>query len=179
MVCEITIQFILHDFNFLRLHAPTLLQRMSKNVFNFTLKYIPNTPATQKRFLRCSIAQSSACSFCLQAKTLPYIVFCCKLYLERGRYTCEHDSALTFIAKAFSTLHRCSLYFDLPTVLSSSHGLILITKNNILYIKSIVSIKLLHIIICNKLYIQTITKLDLLNFHLEPSALLDLSLNRY
>ena len=115
---------------------------MTKNIFNFTLKYLNNTLATRKNLSKWSIAQSSACSFCLQSETLQHIVSSCKLYLEHGRYTWRHDSVLNFIAKTFSTLPDCSLYADLPTFLSPSlitgnslrPDLILITKNKVLYI---------------------------------------------
>ena len=117
-------------------------QRLTKNIFNFTLKYLNNTLATRKNLSKWSIAQSSACSFCLQSETLQHIVSSCKLYLEHGRYTWRHDSVLNFIAKTFSTLPDCSLYADLPTFLSPSlitgnslrPDLILITKNKVLYI---------------------------------------------
>ena len=117
-------------------------QRLTKSIFNFTLKYLKNTLATRKSLSKWSIAQSSACSFCLQSETLQHIVSSCKLYLEHDRYTWRHDSVLDFIAKTFSTFVDCSLYADLPTFLRPSlitgnslrPYLNVITKNQVLYI---------------------------------------------
>ena len=113
---------------------------MSKNIFNFTLKYLSNTLATRKIFSKWCITQSSVCSFCLQSETLQHIVSSCKSHLEQGRYTWRHDSVLNFIANTLSGLQSCSIYADLPAFLSPS--LItgdslrpdLISKNNDLYI---------------------------------------------
>ena len=117
-------------------------QKMPKNIFNFTLKYLNNTLATRKNLCEWSIVQSSACSFCLQSKTLQHIVSSCKMYLEHGRYTWRHDSVLKFIAKSLSVIPDCSLYADLNSFLSPSiitgssflPDLILLTNDNILYI---------------------------------------------
>ena len=81
-------------------------QGMTKTIFNFTLKYLNNTLATRKNLSKWSIAQSSACSFCLQSETLEHIVSSCKLYLEHDRYTWRHDSVLNSIAKFFLKTSR-------------------------------------------------------------------------
>ena len=117
-------------------------QKMLKNTFNFTLKYLKNTLANRKNLCKWSIVQSSACSFCLQSETLQHIVSSCKMYLEHGRYTWRHDSVLNFIAKSLSVIPDCSLYADLNSFLSPSiitgssfrPDLILLTNDNILYI---------------------------------------------
>ena len=117
-------------------------QKMPKNIFNFTLKYLNNTLATRKNLCKWSIVQSSACSFCLQSETLQHIVSSCKMYLEHGRYTWRHDSVLNFIAKSLSVIPDCSLYADLNSFLSPSiitgsslrPDLILLTNDNILHI---------------------------------------------
>ena len=98
-----------------------VLQKMPKNIFNFSLKCLANTLATRKK----SFSQSSACSFSLQSQTLQHIVSSFKIYLEHGRYTQRNDSVLTYIAIIFSALPDCSLYADLPALLSPS----LITGN--------------------------------------------------
>ena len=116
---------------------PNIQQRLPKNAFNFTLKYLNNTLETGKNHSVWSIVQSSACSFCLEPETLQHIASSFNLYLEHVRYTWKHYSVLNFIAKTFSTLPDCSLYADLPALLSPSiipgnsfrHDLILITKN--------------------------------------------------
>ena len=117
-------------------------QKLPKNIFNFSLKYLTNTLATRKNLSKWSLSQSSACSFCLQSETLQHIVSSCKMYLEHGRYTWRHDSVQNSIDKTFSTLPDCSLYADLPTFLSPSFitgsafrpDLLIITKENVLYI---------------------------------------------
>ena len=117
-------------------------QKLPKNIFNFSLKYVTNTLATQTTLSKLSISQSSACSFCLQSEPLQHIVSSCKLYLEHGRYTWRHDSVLNSIAKTFSTLSDCSLYVDLATFLSISFikssasrpDFLILTKENVLYI---------------------------------------------
>ena len=115
-------------------------KHMPRNAFNFTLKYLSNTLATQKNLSKWCIIQSSACSFCLQSETLQYIVSSCKSYLEQSRYTWRHTSVLNFIANTLSSgLQFSSSYVDLPAFLSPSliigdsfrPDLILITKDNL------------------------------------------------
>ena len=115
---------------------------MPKNIFNFYLKYLHNTLPTRKNLFKWSIGQSSACSFCLQSETPQHVVSSCKSYLDQGRYTWRHDSVLNFIANTLSALPSCFIYADLPAFLSPSlvtgdslrPDLLLITKNNTLYI---------------------------------------------
>ena len=45
----------------------SIQQRLTKNIFNFSLNNLNNTLATRKSFSKWSITQSSACSFCLQS----------------------------------------------------------------------------------------------------------------
>ena len=114
---------------------------MPKNIFNFTLKYLSSTLAARETSPN-GASQSSACSFCLQSETLQHIVSSCKSYFEQGRYTLRHDSVLNFIADTLSGLQSCSIYADLPALLylslitgnSLRPDLILISKNNDLYI---------------------------------------------
>ena len=73
-------------------------QKLPRNIFNFSLKYLTSTLATQKSLSKWSISQSSAWSFCLQSETLQPIVSSWKLYLEHSRYTWRHDSVLNCIA---------------------------------------------------------------------------------
>ena len=123
-------------------YASNVQQKLPKNIFNFSLKYLTNTLATRKNLSKWSISQSSACSFCLQPETLQHIVSGCKLYLEHGSYTWRHDSVLNFIAKTFSTLTDYSFYADHPTFMSPSFiigsafrpDLLIITKEKVLYI---------------------------------------------
>ena len=115
---------------------------MPKNIFNFSLKYLSNPLSTRKNLLKRSIAQSSACPFCLQSETLQHIVSSCKSYLDQGRYTWRYDSVLKFRANTLSALPSCSIYADPPAFLSLSlvtgdslrPAFLLITKNKTLYI---------------------------------------------
>ena len=117
-------------------------QSMPKNIFNFSIKYLNNTLATRKNLCKWSISQSAACSFCLQSESLQHVVSSCKSYLEDGRYTWRHNSALLSLAKTFSSFSDCLLYADLPSFLSPSvitgdslrPDLVFISRNSILYI---------------------------------------------
>ena len=106
----------------------TVHQKMPKNIFNFTLKYLNNTLATRRNLRKRSILQLSACPFYLQPKTLQHIVSSCKMHREHGRYTWRHDSLLNFIAKSLSVKTDCSLHADLAAFLSPS----IITGNSFL-----------------------------------------------
>ena len=86
-----------------------------------------NTFATRKNLSKWAISQSSACSFCLKTETLQHVVSSCTTYLEEGRYTWRHNSALLYLAKALTSLSKCSLYADLPSFLSPS----IITRNSL------------------------------------------------
>ena len=160
----------------------TCMNLTSKNVQKYLQLCSENFTSTlksRKKFSTWSISQSLACSFCLQSDYLQNIVHSCKLYYEHGRYIWRHDTALNFIAKAFSALPGGSLYFDLsafrypylspvtPFDLTSTWSLktaSYIFLSSLLALKLIskskVSVKLLKNILCNKLYIQTITKSD-------------------
>ena len=115
---------------------------MPKNIFNVSIKYLKNTPATRKNLCKWSFFQSALYSFCLQSESLQHVVSSCESYLEDGRYTWHHNSVLLFLAKTFSSISDCLLYADLPSFLSPSvitgdslrPDLVFISKNSILYI---------------------------------------------
>ena len=90
-------------------------QRLPKNIFNFTVKYLNNTLATRKNLHKWSLSESPSCSFCLQSETLQHIVSSCKHYLDHGRYNWRHDSVLLCLAKSLSHLTEWSIYADLPS----------------------------------------------------------------
>ena len=90
-------------------------QKLPKNIFNFTIKYLNNTLATRKNLHKWSLAQSPSCSFCLQNETLQHIVSSCKSYLDHGRYNWRHDSVLLCLSKSFSYFPEWSIYADLPS----------------------------------------------------------------
>ena len=90
-------------------------QKLPKNIFNFTIKYLNNTLATRKNLHKRSLAQSPSCSFCLQNETLQHIVSSCKSYLDHGRYNWRHDSVLLCLSTSFSYFPEWSIYADLPS----------------------------------------------------------------
>ena len=47
---------------------------MPKNIFNFIVKYMNNTLGTKKNLCKWSLANTSACSCCLQSETLQHVV---------------------------------------------------------------------------------------------------------
>ena len=110
----------------------TVQQNMPRNIFNFSIKYLNNTLPTRKNLCKWSIAQSSACSFCLLSETLQHVIFNCKCYLQEGRYTWCHNSVLLYLANIFSYLSQCKIYADLPSIYFSMFDYL--TGNNVLYI---------------------------------------------
>ena len=116
--------------------------KLPKNIFNFTIRYLNNTLATRNNLQKWNLSQSSDCSFCLKSETLLHVVAGCKTYLEEGRYTWRHNSALHFIASTLNDIKDTSLFVDLPGFLSPCiitgeqfrPDMLLSTANNILYI---------------------------------------------
>ena len=85
---------------------------LSKNIYNFTIRYINNSLSTRKNMARRGLSQSPDCSFCLNSESLLHVVAGCQQYLDR--FTWRHDSILNFIAKSLQpviTVHS-SLYAD-------------------------------------------------------------------
>ena len=115
---------------------------MPQNIFNFTIRYLNNTLATQKNLKKWSLSQTSDCSFCFLPETLLHVVACCKTYLEQGRYTWRHNSILNFLATSLKAVNESTIYADIPGYLSPSiitgenlrPDLLLKTNNNYLYI---------------------------------------------
>ena len=93
---------------------------MTKNIFNFTIKYLSNTLATRKNLCKWSLSSTSALSFCFQSETLQHIVSSCKSYLEDGRYTWRHNSILLHLANSLSSFKNTSVFADLPSFPSPS-----------------------------------------------------------
>lgn len=95
--------------------------KLPKNIFNFTIRYINNTLPTRKNLLKWGISPTSDCSFCLEPETLLHVVNGCKTYLNEGRFTWRHDSVLNFIATSLKSVqHYINLYADLPGFISPS-----------------------------------------------------------
>ena len=116
--------------------------KLPANIFKFSIKYLKNTLATRKNLHVWGLSATSDCSFCLQPESLLHIVAGCKTYLDQGRYTWRHNSALSFIAQTLQSIKSAKLYADLPGYLSpcSISGdslrpdIILSTADNVLYI---------------------------------------------
>ena len=92
--------------------------KLPKNIFNFSIRYLSNTLANRVNLYKWKLSQSSDCSFCLCPESLLHVVSGCKSYLEEGRYTWRHNSALHFVASTLQSVRNSSLYADLPGFLS-------------------------------------------------------------
>ena len=111
-------------------------------IFNFSIKYLNNTLATRKHLHVWGVSAAPDCSFCLQPESLLHIVAGCKTYLEQGRYTWRHNSALSFIAQTVQSINSANLYVDLPGYLSPCTitgdslrpDILISTADNVLYI---------------------------------------------
>ena len=91
---------------------------MPRNIFNFTVRYLNTSLATRKNLPRRNLSQTSDCSFCFHPESLLHVVAGCKTYLDEGRFTWRHNSALKFIANSFQSIVGSTLYVDLPGFLS-------------------------------------------------------------
>ena len=91
---------------------------LPKNIFNFTERYLNNTLANRTNLHKWKLSSSHDCSFCLKPESLLHIVAGCKSYLEDGRYTWRHYSALLFIASTLQCIKNSTMYADLPGFLS-------------------------------------------------------------
>ena len=117
-------------------------RKLHANIFNFSIKYLNNTLATRKNPCLRGLSTTSDCFFCLQPESLLHIVAGCKTCLDQGRYTWQHNSALSFIVQKLQSIKSAKLYADLPgyvspcTITGNSFRpeIILSTADNILYI---------------------------------------------
>ena len=87
---------------------------LPKKIFNFTVRYLNNTLANRTNRHKWKLSSSLECSFCLKPESLLHIVAGCKSYLEDGRYTWRHNSALHFIASTLPCIKNSTMYGDLP-----------------------------------------------------------------
>ena len=112
------------------------------NIFNFTIKYLNKSLPMRKNLSLWNLSQLSDCEFCLLPETLLHVVAGCKVYLEQGRYTWRHNSALNFLATSLKAIEGPPLFADIPGFSSPSiitgdnlrPDLLLRTKENILYV---------------------------------------------
>ena len=92
--------------------------KLPKNIINFSIRYLNNTLANRVNLYKWKLSYFSDCSFCLCPESLVHVVSGCKLYLEEGRYTWWHNSALHFVSSTLQSVRTSSLYVDLPGFLS-------------------------------------------------------------
>jgi hypothetical protein len=86
----------------------------TKNIFNFTIRYINNSLPTRKNLQKWGLSSSSECSLCLiKPESLLHVVAGCSSYLDR--FTWRHDSILNFIANNLPSEHIQTIYADLPS----------------------------------------------------------------
>ena len=103
-----------HSLNVTKSIWTSVQSKMPKNIFNFTIRYLNNSLSTRSNLKKWNFTQSSDCSFCHLPETLLHVVAGCKSYLEEGRYTWRHNSALQVLANYFRATSGLSLYVDLP-----------------------------------------------------------------
>ena len=87
-----------HSLNVTKSIWTSVQSKMPKNIFNFTIRYLNNSLSTRSNLKKWNFTQSSDCSFCHLPETLLHVVAGCKSYLEEGRYTWRHNSALQVLA---------------------------------------------------------------------------------
>ena len=113
------ISFLLeHSYGKLTSPWSAAQSELLKNIFNFTIRYLNNTLATRNNLCLWKISSSPDCSFCLQPESFLHVVAGCNKYLEQGRFTCKHDSALHFIGSSFHCIRDVFIYADIPAYLS-------------------------------------------------------------
>ena len=101
--------------------------KLPKNISKFAVRYLTNTLATRKNLTLWNPPKTSNCSCCLQPESLLHVFAGCKTYLDEGRFTWRHDSALNFLASSLQYLKNYTFYVDLPQYLSPC----LITGDNL------------------------------------------------
>ena len=96
----------------------TVQSNMSRNIFNFTVRYLKHPLATRVNLARWNPSQTSDCSSCFRPESLLHVVAGCKTDLDEGRFTWFRNSALQFIANPLQSIVGSTLYVDLPGFLS-------------------------------------------------------------
>ena len=74
----------------------SIQSKLPKNIFKFTIRYLNNTLATSNNLQKWNLSQTSDYSFCLKSENLLHVLAGCKTYLEEGRNTWRHNSAVHF-----------------------------------------------------------------------------------
>ena len=92
--------------------------KLPANIFNFSIEHLNSTLPISKSLHLWNLSTTSDCSFCLQPESLLHVVAGCKRYLNDGRFTWRHNSAIKFLAQTLQSIRSAKLYVDLPGYLS-------------------------------------------------------------
>ena len=84
----------------------TALNKLPKNIYNFTQRYLNNTLPTLKNMCRWKKKENSLCFSCLQPQTLQHVASGCKIHLKEGRYNWRHDSILKTLADFIISVNK-------------------------------------------------------------------------
>ena len=92
----------------------TVQAKLSKNIFNFSVRYLNNTLPTRANLNQWGKVESANCSKCNERETLKHIIAGCPVYLEEKRFNWRHDSILSFLASTFAAVPDTKVYADIP-----------------------------------------------------------------
>ena len=103
--------------------SSSVQNKLPKNIFNFTIRYIDNTLPTRKNLLKwgnISYIRMFILFATRVASIVPHKSLEIKTYLNEGRFTWRHDSVLNFIASTLKSVDHSKFYADLPDYVSPS-----------------------------------------------------------
>ena len=135
------ISFVLENY-FRKLNSlgSNTQSKLPTNILIFNIKYLKSTFATRKILYLWHLSAAFDCSFCLPPVSLLRIIAGCKTYLNEGRFTWRHNSALKLLTQTLQSIRSAKPYVGLPGYLSlciiTGDNLrrdILYTADNILY----------------------------------------------
>ena len=115
--------------------------KMPRNIFNFCIRYLNNTLATNKNMFTWKKSASAQCSVCSAPQTLGHVIGGCAVHLNEGRYTWRHDSILKNLADYLRLKENLCVHADLercssPSVITGDdlRPDIVVIKGKLLYI---------------------------------------------
>ena len=97
-----------------------VLEKLPRNIFSFTLRYLNNTLANGTNMLKWGRAESSLCPACRNPQTLGHVIGGCKIHLNEKRYNYRHDSILLNILNSLATCEGITVYGDVPGFMNPS-----------------------------------------------------------
>ena len=118
------------------------LDSLPEKVYNFCIRYMNNTLATNKNLLLWKKKHTSKCFACGNEQTLGHVVGGCNIHLREGRVNWRHDSILVNLANSLKAYSDVQLYVDNDNFRSSSiitvddqrPDLLLIDERNNMYV---------------------------------------------